>query len=314
MYDDTGTASPISKPQVVVMPGSIGILMVLAILAFAIYCPFIITYVSDYNGNAVFFGGDFFDFLSVPLVIFGLILTGGFSVIEPKEARVLLFFGKKRGVLMNNGFFWMNPLLSETSVSLKIENFESSPVKVNDKTGSPIMAAAVISCQVVDPEAYAFNADSPTALVMNAIDRVLRRTVSRYAYDLATNTEENDNKESCLRDDSDDISAEFKADIQAILKKIGMEVLDANFTNLSYAPEIASVMLQRQQAAAMMDARKMLVRGAVTTVQDAIAQLEKAEGGHQKVEMSATQKGQLASNLLTVLVSERGAQVTIPLS
>ncbi|AXH59897.1 SPFH domain-containing protein [Pseudomonas amygdali] len=312
MYDEISSSTP--KAQVVLMPGSIGILMVLAILAFGMYCPFMFTAINDYNGKEVFFNGDIMDFLAVPIFLLGLILTGGFCVIEPKQAKVLVFFGKTRGVVMENGFFWMNPLLSKTSVSLKIENFESAPVKVNDKTGSPIMAAAVVSCQVVDPEAYAFNADNPTTLVMNAIDRVLRRTVSRYAYDLATSSDGNEHKEPCLRDDSDHISAEFKSEMQSILTKIGMEVLDANFTNLSYAPEIASVMLQRQQAAAMMDARQMLVKGAVTVVQDAIAQMEKGEGDKQKVTMSEAQKGQLASNLLTVLVSERGAQVTIPLS
>ncbi|MBD8088834.1 SPFH domain-containing protein [Pseudomonas fluorescens] len=312
MYDDVATPSP--KPQVLLLPGSIGILMILAILAFAAFCPFLITGESYSTGRQTIFNGDLLDWLAVPIAIFGLILTGGFCVIEPKQAKVLVFFGKTRGVLMDNGFFWLNPLVSKNNVSLKIENFESTPVKVNDKTGSPIMAAAVVSCQVVDPEAYAFNADDPDNLIMNAIDRVLRKTVSKFAYDLATNADGEDSKETCLRDDSEEVSNLFKAEIQAILTQIGMKVLDANFTNLSYAPEIASVMLQRQQASAMMDARKMLVTGAVTVVRDAIEQMEKSDDKSPKVPMTPEQKGQLASNLLTVLVSERGAQVTIPLS
>lgn len=304
----------IAKPEVALMPGAIALLIIIAVFAFSFYCPFIIRGTVDYSGTRSVFNGDLFDWLSLPLGLFGFFMLFGLTVIDPKEARVLVFFGKFKGVMMDNGFFWINPFISTTKVSLKIENFESTPVKVNDKTGSPIMAAAVVSCQVVDPEAYAFNADDPHALVMNAIDRVLRKTVSAYAYDLATTSKGEECTEQCLRDDSEEISAAFKKDMQEIVSKIGMEVLDANFTNLSYAPEIASVMLQRQQASAMMDARQMLVTGAVTVVRDAIKLMEKHDEGAPAVKMSAEQKGQLASNLLTVLVSDRGAQVTIPLS
>ncbi|MDT8925098.1 SPFH domain-containing protein [Pseudomonas taiwanensis] len=304
----------IQKPQVTILPGAVAILIILANLAMACWLPHVITQPASYGNSTRILNGDIFDWMIIPLVFFNIFMTMGFAIIEPKEARVLLFFGKFSGVMMDNGFFWINPLASTRKVSLKIENFESEQIKVNDKTGSPIMAAAVVSTQVVDPEAYTFNADDTEALVMNAIDRVLRKTVSLYAYDISGSHDANEEGDVCLRDDSEEISARFKEEIQLIVSKIGMEVLDANFTNLSYAPEIAGVMLQRQQASALMDSRKILVASTVTVVKDAIKSMESTTNGQESIKMDEKTKAELAANLLTVMVSERGAQVTLPLS
>jgi hypothetical protein len=298
----------VAKPSVAVLSGQCGIAMVILCIAFAICCPFVL--LGGYSGNDVL-NGDLFDWLTIPLVLLSLAMLAGFTIISPKEAVVLVRFGKFTGVLMDNGFFWIPPWVSTTTVTLKIENYASDEIKVNDKTGSPIIVGAVVSCQVADPAAFTFNADDTEDLILNTIDRVLRSTVSQYAYDVKT-TEKNDD-ETCLRDDSEEITEKFKASLQKILSGIGVEVLDANFTNLSYAPEIAGVMLQRQQASALMDARKILVTSTVTVVKDAIKAMESTEDGHACIKLDENQKAELASNLLTVLVSERGAQVTLPL-
>lgn len=300
----------VSQPSVAVMSGLVGIAMVFICLVFAWCCPFLI--MGGYSGSDVL-NGDLFDWLTIPVVIFALVLISGFTIIDPKVAVVLVRFGKFKGVLMENGFFWIPPWIGVTRISLKIENYASDEIKVNDKTGSPIIVGAVVSCQVVDPAAFTFNADDTEDLIMNTIDRVLRSTVSQYAYDVKSTENDGDDEETCLRDDSEEITDKFKASLQKILSGIGVEVLDANFTNLSYAPEIAGVMLQRQQASAMMDARKILVQSTVAVVKDAIKEMESIENGKVHITLDVKSRAALASNLLTVLVSERGAQVTLPL-
>lgn len=302
--------------QVTVFPGWFGAILTLGCLVFAICCPFLHTEITqDYAGNysRSVLTGDFFDWLTIPMIISFFVMATGFKIIDPKSAVVFVFFGKCKGVFMENGFFWINPFVSVQTVSLKIENSNSSEIKVNDKIGSPINVSAVVSCQVVDPEAYTFNAQNPRALIHNAIDRVLRKTVSEYPYDVAHDAGGGD-QELCLRKDSKVISEKFTQEIQEIVSTIGMEVLDANFNSMSYAPEIAGVMLQRQQASALVDARKTMVDGAVGVVKEAISAMEKAEEGKPAIPMTAEQKAQLAANLLTVMVGERGAQVTVPLS
>lgn len=304
------TATPL---QVSIFPGWLGVILTLGCLLFTIACPFLDSEVTrDYYDNLSrsFLIGDFFDWLTIPMALVTLMMCFGFEVINPKTAVVFVFLGKCKGVFMENGFIWLNPFVSTNRVSLKIENFNSSEIKVNDKIGSPINVSAVVSCQLVDPEALAFNAQNPKALIHNAIDRVLRKTVSEYPYDLPNEKDQ----ELCLRKDSKEISEKFKQEIQDIVSSIGMEVLDANFNSMSYAPEIAGVMLQRQQAAAMVDARKTMVDGAVGAVKEAISAMEKVEEGRAAIAMSDSQKAQLAANLLTVMVGERGAQVTVPLS
>lgn len=312
------TPKVMKQPEVAVFSGSAGVLLTLISLIFTLVCPFLLSAPDKYGYGVSYFIGDFFDFLTIPMALVTMAFFCGWTVIEPKEAVVLVFFGKFKGVVMDNGFFWIGPWVSKTTVTLKIENFASEIIKVNDKMGLPIQVGAVVSLQVVDPEAYAFNADDTEDLIMNGIDRVLRSTVSKYAYDISatekkTEKEDDQNEEPCLRDDAEEITDVFKAEIQKVANQIGMEVLDANFTNLSYAQEIASVMLQRQQASAMMDARKMMVKSTVGVVKDAIKAMESTEEGQAAINMDETTKSKLAANLLTVMVSERGAQVTLPL-
>lgn len=307
----------IQRPTVAVFPATVGALLCAICAIITVLCPFLMSNQHDAFGytSISYFNGDFFDYMTIPMALLTIFVLSGFKVINPKEAVVLVLFGKFRGVMMDNGFFWVNPFVSASSVSLKIENFESAVVKVNDKTGSPIMISALVTTQVVDPEAYTFNADDPEDMVMNSIDRVLRRIVSQYPYDIVSKEKEGENStELCLRDDSDEIKNQFKSEIQEILSKIGLEVLSASFASLAYAPEIAGVMLQRQQASAMMDARKMLVKSTVTVVKDAIKALESTEDSEVRISLDDKMKAELAANLLTVMVSERGAQVTLPLS
>lgn len=304
-------------PQVSMGSGALGAFLLIISILITIGLPFINTYRDQYGNGYKVYNGDILDYLTLPMFLVTLFLAMGFKIIEPKEARVLVLFGKAKGVLMENGFFWINPFVKSIPVSLKIENSEAKTAKVNDKTGSPIMASAVVSAQVSNPEAFCFNADNPRALIMNGIDRALRKIVSLYPYDIATDTEgkaNEGNENLCLRDDNKVIAERFKTDLQETFSQIGMEVIDANFTNLSYAPEIASVMLQRQQASALMDSRKILVASTVSTVKDAIKAMEDNSETQPAIKMDEKTKAMLAANLLIVMVGERGAQVTIPLS
>lgn len=306
----------ITPPQVTVFPGFFGIFLTLVCFAVTVICPFVIVEHGDNYGYASrsIISGDFFDWMTLPMALVTLFMLAGFATISPNTAFVFVFLGKCKGVILENGFFWVNPLVSKASVSLKIENFNSHEIKVNDQKGSPIIVSAVVSCKVVDPEAFSFNAESPKTLVKNAIDRVLRKTVSEHPYDVPNEELDKDgNHTTCLRRDSTQITEKFKKEIQDIVSSIGMEVLDANFNSMSYAPEIAGVMLQRQQASAMVDARKTMVAGAVGVVREAIKAMEDASEGQAGVSMDEKQKAQLACNLLTVMVSERGAQVTMPI-
>jgi regulator of protease activity HflC (stomatin/prohibitin superfamily) len=308
------TSTTIEKPQVMILPGAFAILLILACVAAAWYFPSIITQEVPYSDSPRRFNGDIFDWMVIPLVFLGIFLSMGFTIIDPKKARVLLFFGKCKGVMMDNGFFWMSPLVEAKKVTLQIANYESVQIKANDKTGSPIMVAAVVSTQIVDPQAWVFNACNPNVLIKNAIDSVLRKIVSQYAYDISGTEDESGKDSVCLRDDSAEISNLFRQEIQRLVSEIGMEVLDAKFTNLSYAPEIASVMLQKQQASALMDSRKILVASTVNVVKDAIKLMESTTNGQVAIKMDEKTKAELAANLLTVMVSERGAQVTMPLT
>lgn len=306
----------ITPPQVTVFPGVFGIFLTLICVIATILCPFLIVETGQSYGYTTrsVISGDFFDWFTVPMFLLTLFMLSGFATISPNTAFVFVFLGKCKGVIMDNGFFWVNPLVGKSSVSLKIENYNSHEIKVNDQKGSPIIVSAVVSCRVVDPEAFSFNAESPNALVKNAIDRVLRKTVSEHPYDVPNEENGKDGEHTtCLRKDSTLITEKFKKEIQDIVSSIGMEVLDANFNSMSYAPEIASVMLQRQQASAMVDARKTMVAGAVGVVKEAIQAMEETKDGQPGVKMDEKQKAQLACNLLTVMVGERGAQVTMPL-
>lgn len=233
------------------------------------------------------------------LVLIAIVLSTGIVLVKPNEAKVVLFFGKYLGTLRESGLWWTTPLITSQKISIKVFNFNSPKLKVNDTNGNPIEIAAVIVYKVLDTAKAAFDVNSYKEFVETQSESALRHIASRYPYDTANNDVDS------LRGNSEKVANELLEEVQERLKAAGVEVLEARFTHLAYAPEIASAMLQRQQAAAIIDAREKIVEGAIGMVQAAIAKLEK------DFELDEERKAVMANNLMVAIVSDRGAQPII---
>ncbi|WP_338923641.1 SPFH domain-containing protein (plasmid) [Pseudomonas silesiensis] len=303
--------------------GGVMVALLLLMFAFAIYMPFI--QYQGWDGMRMYFIGDLFDWLCPAALLTTLLMTIGFTQVNPNESLVLTFFGTKKGVVVQSGFFWINPLMDAGRVSLRAKTLTTPNAKMADKDGTPIMVGAVLNYRVVNPEAYYFNADAPEEIVANAMEVVLRESVSIHPFDLSeaemkdegdkTSDHESDDeapaKRTCLRQNSDQISVEMRNKIQKKLNVVGIRVLDARLSNISYAPEISGLMLLRQQAGAMVGARTAILKASVPLVRQVIKQFSVDNGDGPTVTFSETQKATLATNLLTVMVSEKGASPTI---
>ena len=258
----------------------------------------------------------------VLLLIASVLIACGFFQIEPGEARVIMFFGKYRGTFTKAGFYWINPFFSTKKLSLRARNLDAEPIKVNDKTGNPVMIGLVLVWKLRDTYKAMFEVDVQTmaagrvgqnmggvnaSMMMTALenfvriqaDAALRQVAGQYAYD----NEENET-EITLRDGSDEINKELEAKIDERLAMAGIEVVEARINYLAYAPEIAAVMLRRQQASAIISAREKIVEGAVSMVKMALDKL-KNEG---VVDLDEERKAAMVSNLLVVLCGEDNAQ------
>jgi regulator of protease activity HflC (stomatin/prohibitin superfamily) len=229
------------------------------------------------------------------LIIFALF---GLFIVQPNQAAVLQFFGKFVGVERKSGLRWTNPFYSKKAVSLRVHNFESGKLKVNDLEGSPIEIAAVVVWQVHDAAEAVFNVDNYENFLHVQSEAALRQMATSYPYDLQ------EEHKIALRSHSTEINQHLKEEIQERLDRAGVTVLEARVSHLAYAPEIAQAMLQRQQAAAIIAARTRIVEGAVSMVHMALEQL--AERG--VVELDEERKAAMVSNLLVVLCGERGTQ------
>ncbi len=250
---------------------------------------------------------------SIGLGIVGIILVisaifYGLVMVEPNETRVMIFFGKYKGTLTDNGFFWVNPFYSTRRIPIRARNLDIEPVKVNDKVGNPIMIGAVLVWRVKDTYKATFDIDSAGHSVMMAAsnfvkvqsDAALRQVAGMYAYD-------NNNHETdaiTLRSDGDEVSQKLEDELNNRLAIAGIEVIEARINYLAYAAEIASVMLRRQQADAIIAAREKIVEGAVSMVQLALDKLQKEE----IVELDEERKAAMVSNLLVVLCADEAAQ------
>jgi regulator of protease activity HflC (stomatin/prohibitin superfamily) len=230
-------------------------------------------------------------------VLIGFCVFGLF-IVQPNQAAVLQFFGKFVGVERNSGLRWANPFYSKKVVTLRVRNFESGKLKVNDLEGSPIEIAAVVVWQVHDSAEAVFNVDNYENFVHVQSEAALRQMATSYPYDLQ------DEHKIALRSHSTEINQHLKEEIQERLARAGVTVLEARVSHLAYAPEIAQAMLQRQQAAAIIAARTRIVEGAVSMVHMALEQL--AERG--VVQLDEERKAAMVSNLLVVLCGERGTQ------
>ena len=257
--------------------------------------------------------------LSCILFIAAITASCGFSMLEPNEAKVMTFFGKYVGTFHKNGFYWINPFMSAKNVSLRARNLNAEPIKVNDKTGNPVMIGLVLVWRLRDTYKAIFDIDTTVSSTEQASgsatarmnkfekfvavqsDSALREVAGMYAYD-------SDNEsEVTLRDGSDEINQKLKAKLNERLAMAGMEAVEARINYLAYAPEIAAVMLRRQQAAAIIAAREKIVEGAVSMVKLALEKLE----NEQIVTLSPDKKASMVSNLLVVLCGDEPAQPVV---
>ncbi|KKL03228.1 SPFH domain-containing protein [Rheinheimera mesophila] len=246
--------------------------------------------------------------LSGPLklvAILALILLGigffGFYMVQPNQCAVLQLFGRYVGSDLQTGLRWANPFYSKQKVSLRVRNFESGKLKVNDHSGNPVEIAAVVVWKVVDSAEAVFEVEDYENFVSIQSEAALRYLASSYPYEAADDTD------ISLRSNGPEVTDLLKAEIQARLDKAGVDVLEARISHLAYAPEIASAMLQRQQARAVVMARQQLVEGAVGMVELALARLSEKN----MVQLDEERKAAMVSNLLVVLCGDHQVQPVI---
>ncbi len=239
--------------------------------------------------------------LGLLLVIVGSILMGGLFVVNPNEGRVVQLFGKYVGTAKQPGLRWVNPFTTRKKVSMRVRNFESGKLKVNDRDGNPIEIAAVVVWKVVDTAEATFEVDDYVNFVEVQSESAVRNLATSYSYDAHIE------HEVSLRSHTNEIAGHMKKEIQDRLEKAGVEVIEARISHLAYAPEIASAMLQRQQASAIIAARQKIVEGAVGMVQMALEMLAQ----NKVVELDAERKAAMVSNLLVVLCGDRNPHPVI---
>ena len=227
-----------------------------------------------------------------------LILSAGLFTVAPNEARVLQLFGSYVGTVRDTGLRYTNPLYSKRRISVRVRNFETERSKVNDTDGNPIEMAAVVVWKVADTAEASFEVDDYVNFVHVQSESAVRNLATRYPYD----TQEVG--QTSLRGDTEEIADQLKTEIQGRLGKAGVEVLEARITHLAYAPEIASAMLQRQQAGAIIAARSQIVEGAVSMVEMALEGLST----RGIVELDEERKANMVSNLLVVLCGDKATQ------
>jgi regulator of protease activity HflC (stomatin/prohibitin superfamily) len=236
------------------------------------------------------------------LVLAAVIVLGarGLVVVNPNEARALVLFGQYAGSLKQQGLWCVNPFARRPRISIRIRNFESQRLKVNDHDGNPIEIAAVIVWRVADTAEALFEVEDYEQFVRIQTEAAIRTLATAYSYD-------GHGEEQSLRGNPHEVGEDLKREVQDRLKQAGIAVLDARISHLAYAPEIAGAMLRRQQASAIIDARTRIVGGAVSMVQMALEQLS----SKQIVELDEERKAAMVSNLLVVLCSERESQPVV---
>lgn len=235
---------------------------------------------------------------AVPLTL-NLFIYFGFFIVNPNESMVLSLFGKYVGTVKDNGFFWANPFTTKMRISLRARNFDLEPIKVNDLMGNPIMIGAVVVWRVKDTYKAAFEVDNYEAFVNIQSESALRELAGSCPYDEF----EDENASLSLRSGGEKVHDMLEKALAGRLAIAGIEVLEARISHLAYASEIAGAMLQRQQATAIVAARKKIVEGAVGMVEQALAELS----SKQIIELDDDKKAAMVSNLMVVLCSDRSA-------
>ena len=233
----------------------------------------------------------------IPLMIVNFISFGGFFVVQPNEARVLVLFGKYIGSVRESGFWFTNPFATKKHVSLRIHNFNSERIKVNDLHGNPIEIGAVVVYRVIDSARALFDVENYEQFVAIQSETAIRALASEYPYD------SHEDDKASLRGNPQEIAEGLKKQVQTRLEVAGVEIIEARLSHLAYAQEIAQAMLRRQQAQAIIAARKKIVEGAVGMVQDALRILSE----QKIVKLDEDKKATMVNNLMVALVSDHEA-------
>ncbi len=238
---------------------------------------------------------------AVGLIVVEMILLAGFFTVSPNTSAVMTLFGRYKGTVRKPGLHWANPFMSKAKVSLRVRNFETQRLKVNDHDGNPIEIGAVVVWKVVDSAEATFEVDHYEEYVKVQCESALRNLAAAFPYDA------HQDGEKSLRANAADVATQLKIEIEERVAKAGIEVIESRISHLAYAPEIATAMLQRQQASAIVAARAKIVEGAVGMVEMALDMLS-TKG---IVELDSERKAAMVSNLLVVLCGERATQPVV---
>ncbi|WP_026950878.1 SPFH domain-containing protein [Algoriphagus mannitolivorans] len=228
-----------------------------------------------------------------------ILLIPGYFIVEPNKAMVLLLFGDYKGTVKANGFFWVNPFMTKKKISLRVRNFENKPLKVNDKIGNPVMVGTIVVWQVENTFKATFEVEDYENFVHLQTDAAVRKMAGLYPYD----NFEDEEAEVTLRSGVEEVNHSLEAEIIDRLNHAGIKVIEARISHLAYASEIASAMLQRQQATAIVAARQKIVEGAVGMVEMALEDLKMKD----IIEFDEEKKATMVSNLMVVLCSDKSA-------
>jgi hypothetical protein len=234
-------------------------------------------------------------------VVVTAFLFGGLFIVHPNEAKALVLFGTYKGSVRKDGFWWANPFLTKQAISLRVRNFETAKLKVNDNHANPIEIAAIVVWKVIDSAEALFEVDDYSRYVAVQSESALRATATQYAYDSHADGE------MSLSQNTDEVSQALEKALVDRLLKAGVEVVEARISHLAYSPEIAAAMLQRQQASAIIAARQKIVEGAVGMVEMALDHLS----AKSIVKLDEERKAAMVSNLLVVLCSDHSTQPVI---
>lgn len=239
--------------------------------------------------------------IGVVLWIISFLFLSSLTIVQPNQAKAILFFGQYLGTIKSNGLFVTTPLTQKVNVSLKVRNFNSSLLKVNDSDGNPIEISAVVVFKVVDTAKALFDVDYYQNFIEIQSETAIRHIATQYPYDTFNDDD------ITLRGNTNEVSAELAKELQERLAVAGVEVIETRLNHLAYATEIASAMLQRQQAKAILSARQIIVEGAVSMTQMALEQIEDG----QDINFTDDRKVQLINNLLVSIITDKGTQPVI---
>jgi regulator of protease activity HflC (stomatin/prohibitin superfamily) len=284
------TGSSVTQERVAfALPGSVGLLLVLLLMGGGL--ALLLLGFAGARPTLVLPG--------IALGIAGFLCVGGMFVIQPNQGEVLVFLGRYRGTVKDAGWYWTNPFTSKRKVSLRVQNFNTPRLKVNDADGNPIEIAAVVVWRVLDTGRASFDVENYAQFIEIQSETALRHITTQYPYDVGS-----DAKQPTLRGSADVVGKALKDELQERLSAAGIDIIETRLTHLAYSPEIAGAMLQRQQAAAIIAARSRIATGAVGIVESVLENLARSGA----VKLTADQKANMVSSLLIVLTSERGAQ------